>query len=265
MEIGIRTKAALLVLVAALLWTRDAAAQGACADPDDPKNVMVPAGDFCVDKYEASVWSKPKGEKRYGASTDDYPCGDDGQACSKTGTKIYARSVAGVMPSRRITWHQAAAACQNAGKRLLSNAQWQVAAAGTPDPGAATAPNCNTQSDGPLPAGRAAECVSSWGAHDMIGNLWEWTADWFIAGQHYRGKPTNWKDEQGYTPGFAADRTWSVAGRAQNKSWRTGQPAAALRGGSWREGPAAGVFAFSASYAPSHSSETAGFRCGRLR
>ena len=63
----------------------------------------------------------------------DYaPCADNGQNCADD---IFAVSLAGVTPSARITWFQAQAACANAGKRLPTNAEWQVAVAGTPDPG----------------------------------------------------------------------------------------------------------------------------------
>ncbi|MPZ91072.1 MAG: hypothetical protein GEU68_05495 [Actinobacteria bacterium] len=50
-----------------------------------------------------------------GVSSDDYPCNDNGQNCKG---KIYARSVAGVTPSRYITWFQAQQALANSGKRL---------------------------------------------------------------------------------------------------------------------------------------------------
>src|SRR5262245_31109443 len=100
---------------------------------DGSGDVMVAAGAVCIDKYEVSVWSSPTGGTQYGATADDYPCGDDGQDC-KAGTagEIYARSVPGVTPSRFITYFQAQAALANVGKRLPSNAEWQQAAAGTP-------------------------------------------------------------------------------------------------------------------------------------
>jgi formylglycine-generating enzyme required for sulfatase activity len=37
---------------------------------------------------------------------------------------------------------------------------------------------CNTNSTGPVVTGSAAHCVSKWGAHDMVGNVNEWVADW---------------------------------------------------------------------------------------
>src|SRR5437867_12857708 len=111
----------------------------------------VLSGPLCVDKYEASVWETSdkktiekirSGEIKQakdlasatarGTESDDY---DDGAGCPDTGSHcvaLYAVSVPGVLPSRLITWFQAAAACRNSGKRLLTNAEWQAAALGAP-------------------------------------------------------------------------------------------------------------------------------------
>ena len=96
-----------------------------CANPADANDIMVPVGDLCVDKYEASVWSAPDGGTQYGVDgVLDYPCGNGmtgtGQTCAAAGTRIYARSVAGVKPSVTLTWLQANIACANSGKHLLT-------------------------------------------------------------------------------------------------------------------------------------------------
>jgi formylglycine-generating enzyme required for sulfatase activity len=90
-------------------------------------------------------------------------------------------SVPGVTPSANVTWFQAQEACANAGKRLPTNAEWQIAATGTPDPGPDDgATDCNTSAAGvsPVDTGSRAKCVSSRGAFDMVGNRFEWVADW---------------------------------------------------------------------------------------
>jgi hypothetical protein len=60
---------------------------------------MVRAGPICVDKYEATVWSKPpapgNGKPRgtqFGAVGDNYPCSDNGNDCSGANA-IYAASL----------------------------------------------------------------------------------------------------------------------------------------------------------------------------
>src|SRR5207245_3147207 len=85
---------------------------------------------------------------------------------------FYAVSIAGVTPSRFINWFQAVAAARNSLKRLPTNQEWQAAALGTPD----SAP-CNVSSSLAV-TGNAAGCVSDVGAFDMVGNVYEWVADW---------------------------------------------------------------------------------------
>jgi formylglycine-generating enzyme required for sulfatase activity len=139
-------------------------AAGTC--PDD----MVAAGSICVDKYEASVWNAATGGSQIAAST----CLADGSDCGKNAANpIYARSVEGVTPASQISWYQAAQACANAGKRLPTTAEWQMAASGTPSGNA----DCNTAGGAVGTTGALTTCVSSAGAFDMVGNLWEWAAE----------------------------------------------------------------------------------------
>jgi hypothetical protein len=169
----------------------------------------VESGTLCVDKCEASVWHLlglssaarnqlvkqiqqgtvtladllGAGATQVGLAPGDLTaagCPAMGSGC----VHVYAVSIPGVMPARFITWFQAGAAARNADKRLPTNAEWQVAALGTPDTGGADdeATTCNTDGDapaeGPTPTGSRAGCVSDVGAFDMAGNLWEWVADW---------------------------------------------------------------------------------------
>src|SRR5262249_38833389 len=93
---------------------------------------------------------------------------------------VYAVSVPGVKPSACITWFQANQACLLSGKRLLTNREWQGAAASTPDPGSDNGTtDCNFNHTGtPSDTGSRSSCKSAWGAFDMIGNVDEWVADW---------------------------------------------------------------------------------------
>ena len=100
----------------------------------------------------------------------------------------------------------------------------------------------------------------------MVGNLWEWTAEWFVAGRTTHTTP--YPDAQAETPwpdyGDGDDATWNLDGRAYDGSqWINGLPAAALRGGSWSLGTSAGVFAVYLNYSPSHRTGSIGFRCAR--
>src|SRR5439155_4806066 len=95
---------------------------------------------------------------------------------------LYAVSIAGVQPTGCATWFQAQQACALSGKRLPTNAEWQMAVAGSPDPGGVDngTTDCNVAATGgaSVNTGSRSACVSRWGAFDMVGNMGEWTADW---------------------------------------------------------------------------------------
>lgn len=150
---------------------------------------------------------------------------------------------------------------RNAGKRLLTNAEWQVGALGTPDPGAAGdgVTTCNTAAAGLMPTGSARNCVSDVGVFDMVGNLWEWVADWI------QGDTNPWAPVTGgKTSAVYGDDLMSGTNPAQTQGDEQNFPAAFERGGSFNygNGTSAGVFALSAAQAPSASFVDLGFRCG---
>jgi len=228
----------------------------------------VEVGRLCVDTYEASVWEIPatnaalidkvqhgtatladlqagNGVVQRGTNrTDDYPCGDDGNDCSD----LYAVSIPGVQPSISNTWFQAQQACANVGKRLLTNAEWQMAAAGTPAPdidNGSTACNIITAGTA-VNTGSRANCQSRWGTFDMVGNVGEWVADRVAA-------PTT-------CPGwgsFSNDKMCLAGADASIIG-----PAALVRGGDFHSSSEAGVFEVNWDQ-PWHSSYFSGFRCSR--
>ena len=112
--------------------------------------------------------------------------------------------------------------------------------------------------------------MSLYGAYDMVGDVWEWVADWGQYGQISQASYVVWGDgtytNAAWPAGYPANGTWNVAGRSWNGvGWVSGMPAALVRGGSWDSGANAGVFAFYAYNGPSVVSSTVGFRCGRRR
>jgi formylglycine-generating enzyme required for sulfatase activity len=224
-------------------------------------DVMVNVGPLCVDKYEASVWSNPDGTgTQYGDSAFDDFNAAGFPANGNWTSPLYAVSMAGVTPSGYISWFQAQQACALSGKRLLTNAEWQMAAAGTPDPGTDNGTtDCAVGSVAIANTGSRTSCVSKWGVNDMVGNRWEWVADWI----------------QGNTTAFAASIFTATAGAgygddkmygtnpATSQLNSTNFPAALRRGGSRASGADAGVFALEAGNSPSVFGDTYGFRCGR--
>ena len=234
---------------------------------------MAQVGSWCVDKYEASVWNSASCMgTQYGvngAGDDNYPaaCNDNGEGCVDL---IFACSLGPntTKPSTWIIWFQAAVACANAGKELLPNAVWQMAASGTPDPGTDNSV-CNVASLGtPANTGALSTCVSDFGVLDMAGNVSEWTANWISAGGTgtYGGCTTDGCDNAPWPAGYGSDGVWNLRTRAINgPGWVNGIPSVVLRGGNWSNGADAGVFAFHAGIAPSSWGGSVGFRCGRPR
>jgi len=232
----------------------------------------VQAGTLCLDTYEASVWRVPNptttnallvrklrqgtataedlaagGATQLGLDDGDYvPCQANGQDCAND---IYAASLPSLIPSANITWFQAQEACANVGKRLPTNAEWQVGANGTQDPGPDDGrTDCNTHSDGVSTTGARGACVSARGAFDMVGNMAEWVADWVPS-------PTS-------CPGWASfsNDDMCLAGA----STTTNAPSAIVRGGAFASigGALAGPFAIH-PFQPFHTAGFIGFRCAR--
>lgn len=154
---------------------------------DDMVPVMggaLPA--FWIDAYEAS---RPDATATNGGSAEHRAC-----------------SLPGAIPWRNVSWLEASAACTAAGKRLCTEAEWELACAGlggnlypygsTYDEFACNGRDydydCATPDnhDVALPSGTAhgcpapatSECVSAFGAYDMSGNLKEWTATQTLPG-----------------------------------------------------------------------------------
>jgi len=85
--------------------------------------------------------------------------------------------------------------------------------------------------------------MSTAGAENMIGSLWEWVADWGAT-----AVTTNWP------AGYGSDGSWGGATPVS----------AVLRSGAYGNGGNAGVFAFYAGADPGYSNFVTGFRCVRV-
>jgi len=147
-------------------------------------------------------------------------------------------------PVVHMSWYDASAYCAWAGGRLPTEAEWEKAASSQENlkyPWGDAAPNCSLANykgciGGTKPVGQYPAGASPYGALDMVGNVWEWTADWY-SNTYYNVSPDT--NTQG-----PPDGTHRV-----------------LRGGSWAsttsELPVSGRF----RNLPTYTDDNDGFRC----
>lgn len=146
--------------------------------PDELPYHQVLLSEFEIDETEVTV-------DAYQACVDGGTCAPRtefdayGQLCEQT--------TAGDAPVNCVTWFQARDFCEWAGKTLPTEAQWEKAARsddGRVYPWGNEAPACNLLimdecGDGVARVGSRPDGASPYGALDMAGNLFEWTAVWY--------------------------------------------------------------------------------------
>ncbi len=127
--------------------------------------------DFCIDTYEVTAAS-------YAQCVAQGQCGEPHAA---HGACNYGRRED--HPINCVDWRQAEAYCKSQGARLPSELEWEYAARGGgkyhPYSWGFEPPDERTcwKSTQSCPVGSFAPGV--FGVHDLSGNVWEWTADWY--------------------------------------------------------------------------------------
>ena len=226
--------------------------------PSDMIAVNTAQGVLCVDKYEESPGDKCVHKK---------PMSPQETTENSTWPDCKPVSVKGVSPWANVALHQAVALCARAGKRLPSGEEWYRAALGTPDPYGTGERVCNINAIGKGEAGLTGaytQCLSSAGAYDMIGNVWEWVDETiedgtrlthklpdegYVSAVDSAGVPTATHNDP--DPSFGGDYFWV------DKTGSRGM----FRGGFWGVGEKVGLYAVNATVETSFTGVGVGFRC----
>lgn len=213
------------------------------AEEDEKPEHEVSLSAFKLGKYEVSV-AQYDSCVRSGACTPAHY--DDGKCLAWNGSRFVSVTIpesyrSPDKPVVCVTWHQAAAYCRSKGLRLPSEAQWEYAArAGTLNRyswGNSSPSKENCAFNDQLKNAGSYE-PNNWGFHDMTGNAWEWTRDYYD--KDYYSMSQN-KDPSGPDAGF----------------YRV------IRGGGFYSGPAQLRISNRHWFSPDYAEISVGFRCAR--
>ncbi len=159
---------------------------------DDTEMVFVPAGEFIMGSADAEADddAKPVSKvfvqgfwiDKFEVTNARYRRCVQAGVCTRPVGRAYDDPTKAHHPVTVISWQQAVAYCQWAGKRLPTEAEWEKAARGTdgrryPWGNRFDAGRVNAgYSDGTAAVGSYLQGASPYGAMDMAGNVWEWTS-----------------------------------------------------------------------------------------
>jgi formylglycine-generating enzyme required for sulfatase activity len=234
------------------------------ATPPQPQEPVVPDGMVAVaggsfqigsDAADADVYSKPAHSvtvKPFFIDKTEVTNAQYKEFVDKTGHTTPTGWAGGTFPPGadqlpvvNVTWRDAVAYATWAGKRLPTEAEWEVAARGADgrlypwgSNWDASAANVDQKAGGLKPVGSSPRSASPCGADDMVGNVWEWTATDY---EPYPGSTATWpKDDAG----------------------KERRPIKIIRGGAFSTGSKVNA-TWRGFYEPDKPGDRLGFRCAK--
>lgn len=182
---------------------------------------MVSVSAFAIDVYEVT-------NVQYAECVAADGCLPPIATASQAREDYYENPEYANFPMINVKWEQAQAYCNWAGKRLPTEAEWELAARGTTPKAYAwgdEAPDCskaNIYNDATMSAcvgdsvavGGYPEGASEFGVMDMTGNVWEWVADSYIADFYSVSPAENPLAEE-------ANQVYTVRGGGWAANWLT--------------------------------------------
>ncbi|MBM3461142.1 MAG: methyltransferase domain-containing protein [Armatimonadetes bacterium] len=168
--------------------------------PAPPGMVYVPGATFKMGSDESALEAPRRTVTVAPFFIDEnlVTVGDYAEFARATKRRLPANPPAENLPATEVSWDDAAAYARWKGKRLPTEAEWELAARGTDgrlwpwgntfDPSRVAPPE-----RGPAPAGSVPSGASPYGANDMVGNVFQWTADRFTAPafEHFGFRPSD--------------------------------------------------------------------------
>ena len=235
---------------------------GGDGEPDWPVHDVVLSEPFRIDRFEVT-------NARYAACVAAGACLAPGSRDSHTRHDYHSLPEYADYPVLRVSWDDAVAFCTRIGRRLPTEAEWELAARG--DCGIVAPATCGPEDVPPYPwgvgdptcdlanfddAAGGAECVvggdtdevgirptgaSPYGVDDLAGNVAEWVADYYADDTYATSCATGCTDPTG--PAIGSARV--------------------VRGGSWTDTADAIRVSNRASSGPGTRDDATGFRCAR--